>query len=116
MNGFHKQEIPIIIKTYDLYKVYYSYLELFPKKDKYALGKKNEEFIINFLELILTAKGAAKDTKKTIIGQASVKLDLIKIFIRLEKDFKLIDQKKYLVIENQLQEIGRMLGGWQKSI
>lgn len=101
---------------YDLYKIYYGYLELFPKKDKYSLGKKCEELIIDFLELILSAKGAMKDAKKPIINQASAKLDMIKIFIRLEKDLKLLDQKKYLTIENHLQEIGRMIGGWQKSI
>lgn len=116
MNNFHKQEIPIIVKTYNLYKIYYGYLELFPKKDKYALGKKCEEQIIELLELILTAKSAPQDKKKTAINQASVKLDMLKIFIRLGQDLKLLDQKKYLKIENYLQEIGRMIGGWQKSI
>jgi len=116
MDYFHNQEIPVIIKTYDLYKLYYGYLELFPKKDKYALGKKCEEQIIELLELILTAKSAPPDRKKTATSKASVKLDMLKIFIRLGQDLKLLDRKKYLAIENHLQEIGRMIGGWQKSI
>jgi hypothetical protein len=31
------------------------------------------------------------------------------------KDIKAIDAKKYIIIEANLDEIGRMLGGWIKS-
>jgi tyrosine-protein phosphatase YwqE len=31
------------------------------------------------------------------------------------KDIKAIDDKKYILIEANLDEIGRMLGGWIKS-
>jgi hypothetical protein len=31
------------------------------------------------------------------------------------KDIKAIDTKKYIIIEANLDEIGRMLGGWIKS-
>ena len=51
-----------------------------------------------------------------LIQQASVKFNALKIFIRLAKDLKCLDNKKYITLEAQLQEIGKMLGGWQKSL
>lgn len=38
------------------------------------------------------------------------------MLIRLAKDVQALDNKKYLQLEQALQEIGRMLGGWRKSI
>lgn len=33
-------DIPIFTKTYEFYKIFYSYLATFPKKDRYTLGRK----------------------------------------------------------------------------
>jgi hypothetical protein len=115
MENFHSQ-MPIIAKTYELYKTFYQYLLLFPKRDKYTLGSKCENYIISVLELLLAAGSATKEKKLLIIQQASVKFDALKIFIRLAKDLKCLDNKKYTSLEGYLQEIGKMLGGWQKSL
>jgi hypothetical protein len=32
------------------------------------------------------------------------------------KDVKAIDNKKYTIIQSEVDEIGRMLGGWIKSL
>ena len=32
------------------------------------------------------------------------------------KDIKSIDNKKYLALQTTIDEIGRMLGGWIKSV
>jgi hypothetical protein len=109
-------EIPIIKKLYDLYKTYYDYQTLFSKRDKYALGSKCEQYIFSTFELILAASSAAKQNKMTLIQQANVKFDTLKVLFRLAKDLKMLDIKKYTVIQGYLQEIGRMLGGWQRSL
>lgn len=112
----NSHEIPIIRKLTELYKIYYGYLELFPKKDKYALGAKCEQYLIAVLELLLLTGSIPRDEKKAAIRQASVKFDVLKVLLRITKDLKIIEPKKYLILEAYLQEIGRMLGGWQKSL
>ena len=109
-------EIPIIQKIRELYKLFYGYLALFPKKDKYALGNKCELYIIATLELLLAAGSAAKEEKREFIKQANVKFDALKIFLRLAQELRLLDNKKYLNLQTPIQEIGRMLGGWQRSL
>jgi len=51
-----------------------------------------------------------------ILENASKKLNTLKILIRLLKEIKAIDIKKYVILENFCQEIGKMLGGWIKFI
>jgi len=119
MDNFHNQfldEIPIVRKTYELYKLYYTCLAAFPKKDKYALGAKCERYIIAVLELLLAAGSLPKDQKTEIIRQASVKFDALKVFLRICREFKILEDKKYLALQTYIQEIGRMLGGWQRSL
>ena len=120
MNNLHNKdyldEIPIIRKVCELYKLYYGYLELFPKKDKYALGSKCELYIIAVLELLLSAGSLPKESKGDAIHQASVKFDTLKVLLRMARELGLLDNKKYLALQACIQEIGRMLGGWQRSL
>lgn len=108
-------DFPIFQKIYETYKRFYCYLVNFPKKDKYTLGQRCENALLDFLETIVIAGGLSKTEKFPVLQKASTKLDLAKIFIRLCKDLKILDNKKYLELESSLQEIGRMLGGWIKS-
>lgn len=107
-------EIPVIKKIYELYKMFYKYSALFPKKDKYTLGNKCEMYILSVLELLIAAGSAPKNEKIAFIRKASIKFDTLKIFIRLANEINMLDGKKYLALQKQIQEIGRMIGGWQK--
>ena len=113
----HKNtDITIIKKLYELYKIFYSYSVLLPKKDKYTLGAKCEMYIIATLELLLEASCAYREEKLELIKKANTKFDTLKLFIRLLKDLDIIDDKKYFELQKRIQEIGKMLGGWQRSL
>lgn len=110
----HK-EAPIIQKTYDFYRELYLTVGKMPKKDKYTLGEKVQKITLDLLELFITAS-YSKLNKLLILEKASAKLELLKILIRLSNEIKAINSKKYLYLEELLQEIGRMLGGWLRSL
>lgn len=108
-------DFPIFQKTYETYKTFYGYLVNFPKKDKYTLGQRCENALLDFLESVTIATSLPKQEKIPVLQRASTKLDLTKVLIRLCKDLKILDNKKYLELESSLQEIGKMLGGWIRS-
>lgn len=123
MPDFHKDfepsrlnlDIPIFQKVYDLYKLLYQYVADFPKKDRYTLGQRAENSLLDFMESVIMASQLSKIEKLPILQKASIRLDVLKVLIRLCKDLKVLDNKKYLILESQIQEIGRMLGGWIKA-
>jgi len=53
--------------------------------------------------------------KTLALQRISIKLDLLKVLLRLSKDSQAINNKRYLELELILQEIGKMLGGWIRS-
>ena len=108
-------DIPIFKKTYELYKEFYSFRLSVPKQDRYTLWQKCESLLIEVLEGILFASQKSKPEKLPTLEKTSIKLNFLRVCIRLMKDVKAIDDKKYILTEAHLDEIGRMLGGWIKS-
>ena len=87
----------------------------FPKLHRYALGIKLTTVTEEVFELLFMAGNTKYAQKLLILEKASVKLDILKLLIRLSKDTQALDNKKYLILEGNLQEIGKMLGGWIKA-
>jgi len=108
-------DIPILKKSYDLYKEFYKLRLTVPKQDRYALWQKCENTLITVLEGILMASQQSKIEKLPTLEKTSVKLNFLKVCVRLMKDIKAISPKTYILIEANLDEIGKMLGGWIKS-
>ena len=44
------------------------------------------------------------------------KLDLLKFFTQISWEMKSLDNKKYVTLSELLNEIGRMLGGWNRQL
>ncbi|MFA7308707.1 MAG: four helix bundle protein [Patescibacteria group bacterium] len=108
-------DIPLFKKSYDLYKTLYGYRLAVPKLDRYGIWQKTENTLLEVIEHVLLASQKAKQEKISHLEQASSSLNLLRVFIRLMKDTKALDMKKYLILEVAIEEIGRMLGGWIKS-
>ncbi|KKR05425.1 MAG: hypothetical protein UT33_C0011G0136 [Candidatus Peregrinibacteria bacterium GW2011_GWC2_39_14] len=109
-------DIPILQKTYELCKLFHQYSEKFPKKDRFTIGQRCENHILILLESVIYASKSAKDNKARLLFEISVKLDTLKILIRLLKEVKTIDLKQYAHLEECVFEIGKMLGGWIKFV
>ena len=108
-------DIPIFKKSYDLYKTFYSYRIDVSKQDRYTIWQRSENCILELIEAILLASQLNKADKLPVLETASVKLNILRVLIRLTKDVKAIDNRRYLALETDIDEIGRMLGGWIRS-
>ncbi len=108
-------DAPIFNQTYELYKEIYCLRGSVPKSDRYAIWQRVENTTLEVLEEILVAIELPKNDKTSILEKASKKLNMLRVFIRLSKDVRAIDNKKYITLQEKLDEIGRMLGGWIKS-
>ncbi len=108
-------DTPIFNQTYELYKEIYCLRGTIPKSDRYAVWQRVENTTLEVLEGILVTIGLPKNEKASTLEEASKKLNMLRVFIRLSKDVKVIDNKKYITLQERLDEIGRMLGGWIKS-
>ncbi|OGZ07593.1 MAG: hypothetical protein A3C93_02255 [Candidatus Lloydbacteria bacterium RIFCSPHIGHO2_02_FULL_54_17] len=113
MNEF---DIPIFKKSYELYKTLHEFRRLVPKQDRFSIFERVDATTLDIIEGIILASGQQKVTKLPALERTSIKLNMLRVFVRLMKDTKAIDNKKYAALEATIDEIGRMLGGWIRSI
>jgi hypothetical protein len=108
-------EIPIFKKSFELYKLFYALRVKIPKPDRFTIWQKCENSIIGLFVHLLAAGNLAKDAKLPSLEAMSAELNLLRIFLRLAKEVKTINNAQYVELEKNIDEIGRMLGGWIKS-
>ena len=79
------------------------------------MGQRIDDTTLLIFENLIQASQTKGEDKIHLLVIASVKLDILKIFIRLAKNVQALDNKNYLTLQELLQEIGKMLGGWLRA-
>jgi len=113
-SDFSKLEIPVVVKLFVVYEITHRLIFKFPKHERYSLGEKIENSILEAIEILILANQASKYEKEKILLKANSKIELLKILFRISLNCQILDGKEYLEMENKLQEIGRMNQGWIK--
>jgi four helix bundle protein len=92
----------------------YKALAQFPKSEKFALAADMKHCMHLILERTIEAN--KKYYKKTTLQELDVEVTKLKAYLRLSKELEFLPFKKYEIWAGMAVEIGRMLGGWMKSI
>jgi len=87
-----------------------------PKNQRYTIGSRIENTFLDLLEISYRAYFTKKEKKPEKISKCILTLDALKFLIHVAWDAKLISHKQYEEIALKLEEIGRILGGWRKSL
>ena len=80
------------------------------------MGKRCEDYLLDFIEQIYGAVAVSKDERLPILIVANNKFEVLKFLLRSARELRIIDNKKYLSLESKIQDIGKQLGGWMKSL
>lgn len=110
------ESLPIINLSYETYKEIFNLVSCFPKIHRYSLGESVEQSILELLNQLIMAKNAPKPLKTSYLIQGLSALEITTLKMRLILELKLANETKIFQIQAKLQEIGRMLGGWKKSL
>jgi hypothetical protein len=108
-------DLPLIHKLIEVYKIWHEYLPHFPKTSRYTLGSKIDTLLVQTAEHVFCACYLHGELKLEHIEKAITELDLSKFFLRISWEIKALDNKKYTILSENLDEVGRMLGGWARQ-
>lgn len=86
------------------------------KNYRYGLGVSTEQSVLSLLELLFMAQHASKVQKPVYLLKAQSVLDVLRLKLRLYLELKLANATKLFQMQADLEECGRMLGGWLKSL
>lgn len=83
---------------------------------RYSLGISVEHNTLELLDLLIMAKNAPNPMRVGYLIKASSLLEIIVLKLRLFLELKLANETSVFKIQEDLAEIGRMLGGWLKAV
>ncbi len=86
------------------------------KGARYTIGARTENKFLDLLELAHTAYFTEREGKAEKVSECIFLLDTLKFLISVAWEGKLISHKQFEEIANKLDEVGKMLGGWKKSL
>jgi hypothetical protein len=111
--GLH-QELPVYKASYDLLLAIFEFTKNFNKDYKYTVGESLKKETTELLTLIYRAN--SRKDKVGVLQEARERIEVIRLFIRLMKDMKQINLKKFVEVNKSVENVSKQLTGWQKPI
>ncbi len=104
----------ILTKLQDLLIYAIPQLNKFPRDQKFVLGDRIETKLLDVQEECLRAY-YSRDKRGHLL-EANLQLEVARHLVRLASALKLFSNHTYGVLAAKMDEVGRMIGGWLKSI
>ena len=105
--------VQAIPKLYDVIMWLMGRVEKFPRSQKFTLGDRIVNLSLDTLDVLIEATYTRK--RLPLLQKANVQLEKLRYLIRLCHDFKLLSSKQYAYISNEINEVGKLVGGWIRS-
>ncbi len=115
------QHLPLYLKLTLLLKLLYQVVHHLPREYKYTLGQETINQNWRLLDLFVAAQSFGKsrldlERKIDAINQMSLTHNCFRLRIRFLAELQLISLGQVAQIDDYLNEIGRMIGGWKKQV
>ena len=86
------------------------------KGARYTIGARIENKFLDLLELSYVAYFTEKEKKTEKIAECVLTLDTLKFLVSVAWEGKLVTNKQCEEVARKLEESGKMLYGWKKSL
>ena len=112
-----ENKLKLIPKTEKYIEYILNLLIKLPRVEKFSIGTEYKTSMYKMIEEVMYLNKIKKDDKKEIIkilNKIDVKLNTQRIYLRIMKKEKWIDEKKFNISMELIYEIGKILGGLLK--
>ncbi|MEK7556592.1 MAG: four helix bundle protein, partial [Patescibacteria group bacterium] len=96
--------------------LWYEYYQALPKLHRHSLGQRVDNIFIESIEAIASASFLPKGEKLPYVRLSTRKIDTLKILLIILWETKSLDNKKYIALSVKVDEVGKMLGGWNGQL
>jgi hypothetical protein len=108
--------LPVLEWIKHAYILWYGFYQTIPKTHRHTLGGKVDAEFVGLIEAVASASFLSRGEKQPWVRLAIRKLDTLKVFLLILWETKSLDTKKYIALSMPLDEVGRMLGGWNGQL
>ncbi len=103
-------ELPIFTKWMEFLEWLLPTTERFPRRVRFTLSQRIENLALDIVEDLVEARYNRR--KAEILAQANLRLEKLRILLRLSYRQKHLASRQYEHAMKMLHNVGQMLGGW----
>jgi hypothetical protein len=108
--------LPVLERIKTAYLLWHEYHSKLPKVHQYTVGAKVDLLFVEVMEMVSAAAFLPREEKLPYLRIAIRKFETIKLLLLVLWESKSLDNKKYAALSIPVDEIGKMLGGWQGQL
>lgn len=109
-----RPQSPLFVKTYDFLLWLLPLTLKFPKAQRFLLAERLGGLALDFYDLILAAV-QQPESQMQKLDEADRLLTKIRLYLRLSQDLGCLSLGQYEHAARQMDELGRLIGGWQRK-
>jgi four helix bundle protein len=108
------KQSPIFARTYDFVAWIIPLTIKFPRSQRFVMAATLQREVIHFQELLIEA--SHQKEKNDLLLSADAELDKVRTHVRMSLEMGLIQPGQYEHAARLMTEIGKLLGGWKKTL
>jgi four helix bundle protein len=110
------EEMVIFTRTYDLLTWLLPASENFPRSQRFVVTQRLQKSVLDFQELIIEANNQRGAFRAEKLRLADSELRKARLYLRLCEKWDWMSANQYRHVSVMVAEIGRLLGGWLKTV
>jgi len=110
-----KEDFPIFVKWLETTDWILDTVEKFPKSVRFTISSRISNMTLDVMESIIEAI-YTKDGRIYILKKINLYIEKLRVMFRISFHRKYISAKQYEYVSQLLNETGKMVGGWKKSL
>lgn len=107
------QELPVFVHWMEFLKWLFNTTEKLPKPIRFTFTQRIENLALDIIQSLVKARYSHE--KREILGKINLDLEQMRVLLRLCFELRYLGQKQYEYAIRQIDETGRMIGGWKKQ-
>lgn len=108
------EELPIFIRWRKFLNWHLETTAKFPKRVRFTLSSRMDNLALDILTRIVEA--AYTHDKRDILQRINLDLEVMRVLMRVCYEQRYLSSRSYEFAVKELYEVGRMVGGWMKSL
>lgn len=110
------EQMVIFTRTYDFLSWLLPLAESFPRSQRFVVTARLQCAAMNFQERIIEANSRRGKQRFDKLQEADAELLKVRLYLRLCERWNWIKAGQYRHASGMVAELGRLLGGWIKSV
>ena len=109
-------EMVIFTRTFDFLSWLLPITAGFPRSQRFIVTQRLLDAALNFQELIIEANAQRGAQRAEKLRAADAELRKVRLYLRLCEKWDWLKPNQYHHVSEMIVEIGKLLGGWQKTV